>query len=822
MGIYQKIGHGVKILLLTFLATTCKADIKEHGGFDDWIVSSSCSQNANRLCGGYYKQTYFPHSNSSSEAKQPITITSDEANFVSKGTSVFKGNVIATQGDKVIHADRATVVHNEQTGVLETITATGHVKIIQPGLRVDGTRAVANIATSHKVIENAVYRIYDQHARGTAALLTVDGQDKMQLNPASYTTCAPDSNAWYLKANETNFDKETGRGEAWNAKLYVKDVPIFYWPYVNFPIDKRRQTGFLQPGFGSSSLDGKTVTVPFYWNLAPNYDATINTNYMSKRGAKFDILARYLTRRSSGSVNFDFLPSDKGYRALRREWLANSAFIQATDTDTILRRNDLKNRDFRYRYSIKNSTNIMQNLLFHIDYTDASDGDYLNDFKDDAKNYKDDRYSTIYALQRASIQQNDRWGTFKVQLEGYKTFHVVNGPSGLQQLSKLPEISFNSATFDLVNNFNWSANATFTKFRPRIIRDNDILLDYGQRFQIRPALNYSFVEPGWYVRPRVQVNNVQYSDLHISPASKQAGIAVKKSGMTIPMFDLKSGLIFERPTKFRNTEMLQTLEPQLYYLYVPNRNQEHLPNFDSGIIEFDYNQVFRDNRYSGLDRVAEADQLGLGLATKFFRNDTGEEQGMIGVGRIRYLRDKILRLNETPNTDKHWSPWAVLAKLKLSTEYSLEGNWVRDRKKTKTASLQLQYRGGSTKVINLGYEFVRNPELDDLTRKFQSDIKQISVSTAWQISTPVRILGKARYDLRFKRELNILAGLEYHTCCTALRIIWCKIWDPVLNKNRQYNHKVGLQLIFKGLGGGLGNAENRYIETEIPGYSSSG
>jgi len=820
MEIYQKICRSAKVLFIGLSAVSCYPATSKPTDFDDWIINYGCSRDANTLCSGYYQQPPYANIDPQEEAKLPLTVKSGEASYVPKGTSVFKGKVVASQGTKFIYADQANVAHNPKTGELETLTALGHVKIMQPGLRVDGTKAVADIAKDQKNISDASYRLYDRHARGTADSLVIDGKTKMSLCEASYTTCAPNNNDWYLKANKLEFDKESGRGQAWNAKLYVKDMPVFYWPYVNFPIDKRRQTGFLKPSLESSTRNGKTVVAPFYWNLAPNYDATISTSYMSKRGFKVDNLFRYLTHSSEGTINFDFLPKDREYRALRNAQLNNPSFMQSTDNATILQRNDLKDRNLRYKIAVKNSSKITRDLIFMLDYTNASDGNYLYDFSADQSetlDLADNQFYNIYALQRATLQYNNYLGSLKYQLEEYKTFHYVNGPNAPQQLSKLPAVSFNSANFDLPLGINWLTNANYTKFRPRLISDDNKSLSYGQRFQIRPAISYDYVQPGWFLKPRVQLNHVQYSALHISSSDIANGVKTNSSHLSIPMYDLKSGLIFERNMEFRNIGLVQTLEPQLYYLYVPDRNQNYLPNFDSAGMNFDYNQVFRDNRYSGLDRVAEANQLGMGLASKFYRSDTGEDQGMIGIGRIRYFRDPVIRLKETSNINQHWSAIAMIARLNLASQYTLEANWVRYKQQTNTASLQLQYRPNDKQVINFGYEFIRDPSPDLLNSNVSSDIKQIKLSTAWRATPALRILGLINYDLLFSRDLDALAGFEYHTCCTAVRVVWGRTWDANTLNVREHNSKIRLQFIFKGFDG-VGNAEDSYLGNKIPGY----
>lgn len=806
-----------KILLLLLFTTTCVASTTNLENFDDWVVSYSCSQNANILCQGYYKPLPLPEIKSKDQPL-PIKVTADSASFVARGTSVFTGNVIASQGDKIIYADKATVVHNVTTGELETITASGHVKIMQPGFRVDGSKAIAEVLEDRQTINNAVYRLYERHGRGDAQSVIVNSKNNMQLSQSTYTTCAPDSNAWYLKSSSTEFDKVSGRGEAWHAKMYVKDVPIFYWPYVNFPIDKRRQSGFLTPDFEDSSLDGKTVILPYYLNLAPNYDATITSNYMTLRGFKFDTIFRYLTHTSNGALNFDFLPVDRAYRSLRQEFYANPQFMQSTDTSTVLRRNDLGNSNFRYRIAAKNTSYFTPNWLFTLNYTDASDGNYLYDFRPSSSSYVTDKESTIYAVQRAGLQYFNPVGSAKVEVERYKTFHVLNGPSGTEQLSKLPAIYLNSNTYRAPQGFEAVINANYINFRPNTIPDNNTSLSYAQRFYARPALSYPIINPGWFIIPRVQVNFVQYDKLTISASDLANGVSPNSSTVATPMYDLKTGLIFERTAHLRKREFLQTLEPTLYYLYVPVRNQSSLPNLDSGLLTFDYNQIFRDNRYTGYDYVNDVNQLGMGIASKFFNPESGAELGMIGVGRIKYFSNQILPIDqELDNTSKSWSPYAFVAKLHLSNDYDLEANVVASPSVTETASFQLQYHPSPVRVFNFSYQYVKDSEPDDLTGLLNSNLSQVSVSTAWQLNAPWRVLGKVNYDLRFHRYLETIAGVEYHTCCTALRVLWGRTWMPELFNQHGHNNVFKLQFIFKGFSG-VGNANDRYIASVIPGY----
>jgi len=808
----------MKFLLSAICIIYCIANTTFAVEFDDWVVSETCSQAANKLCHGYYRPLPLP-SGGKNDSNQPIQVTADAADFVAKGTSVFVGNVVAIQGDKIIHANKAQVKHNADTGELETITVSGNVKIMQPGMRVDGTKGKALASGERIELENAVYRLYDKHARGEAKFITIHGQTEAVLKDSTYTTCAPGNDTWYLKSSSTNLNKTTGRGEAWNARMYLKSMPIFYFPYVNFPIDKRRQTGFLQPSFESSTLNGKTVIAPFYLNLAPNYDATITTKYMSLRSFKFDSIFRYITFNNSfGTVNFDFLPEDRAYRALRNTLYSNTQFMQSTDMNTVLRRDGVGNSNFRYRFALKNTTYFTSNSLLNLDYTNTSDGNYLYDFKPDSYAYITDKDSTVYALQRATLLDYNMLGTLRVQAQRYAIYHVVNGPNGTEQLSILPGVGFNSANFSLPYNFSTYANASYINFRPHTFTGFGTTLSYGQRFHIRPAVAYKITRPGWFIYPRAQFNYVQYTDLTIVPSDLANGVSPKNQHLTIPMYDVKTGLIFDRSARFMRRDLVQTLEPTLYYLYVPLKNQNALPNFDSGLLTFDYNQIFRDNRYTGEDYVGDANQLGMGVTSRVFDANSGDELGWLGVGIIRYFRNQILVLDqELDNRNLSWSPIAFIGRLNLNKDYSIDANLVTTTSQVSTASLLMQYHPSPLHIINFGYQYVLNTQPDNLTGLLNSTMNQISASSAWQVSAPWRLLGKINYDLRFHRYLETLAGFEYHTCCTAIRFMCGRVWMPELSAQHGHDNRIMLQFIFKGFGG-VGNAENKFVASLIPGY----
>jgi LPS-assembly protein len=317
------------------------------------------------------------------------------------------------------------------------------------------------------------------------------------------------------------------------------------------------------------------------------------------------------------------------------------------------------------------------------------------------------------------------------------------------------------------------------------------------------------------VKPRVQLHYLNYSDLHIIPSDLASGVSPNSSNTFIPLYDVDSGLIFER--NFRN-DWTQTLEPKLYYLYVPTINQNDLPVFDSALNTFDYSQIWRDNRYTGLDRVSEANQISFGLASKIYNNH-GEEVAMFGIGQIYYFHNILLLLDTDQDyTYKKWSPLAAVGSLRIAPEYKLTVNWVRFRESSNIFSVQFQYKPEPNRVFNFGYELAPNALPDDLTGRYNTDVQQLNLSTAWQLTPPLRFLGMLKYDLRFHRNMNTLIGVEYHTCCTEIRLLWNSVWESNISNERAHRNSFHIQFIFKGFAG-IGNAKDSFIAAAIPGYT---
>ena len=766
--------------------------------FDDWVVNSNCTKRSDKLCYGYYLEPKYPFPLNDNAEEQPVIINSDELELVNKGSSKFQGHVVANQGNKQLTANKAYVVRDEKTGQLKLLQAEGNVKITEPDLRVNGTKAYYFYQEKKRIIYYSKYRIYSAHAYGISDSITTYNNTRMELPNASYTTCAPNSNVWKIKAKKAKFNKETGRGEAWHSILYIKNAPIFYWPYVNFPIDDRRKTGFLMPELKRSSKHGATLITPFYWNLAPNYDATITPYFMSERFLKIDSQFRYLTDKSTGEINFNFLPKDKKYKGENK---------------------------FRYSTYIKDKTKFNKNFNLEIDYTKIGDDDYLYDFHENAKlvdhhlqrdlsNPYQNSVTTV--LQKAQLQYRFQLGTINTLVEQHQNLYPKDGPSAPEVHKKLPEINFQSNTFDLPYNFKWGAFGSYTSFKIREMPEVETKTT-GTRYHAKPFISYPIANPGWFFKPKMQVHIINYKKLNLSKTDLNKN-KPNQADCIIPTYNMDAGLIFEKSLKINKKPFIQTLEPRIYYLKVPYKNQEHLPIFDSALIEFDYYQAFRDNRYSGIDRVGEANQLGMGIESKFFTSATNTEKAKIGISRIIYFKDRTNHLNYRAKKEaKRWSPIAATGTYHINDNWNITGNLVKENlKKTKRGSINVQYICDPLHVINAGYQFIRSESFNKQVNK-HLHTKKLEFSSAWEIIPQMRLLGRINYDINLKRTANMLLGAEFHGCCTIIRIVHMR--NILIERNlseKKYDHTIALQFVLKGFASSsnLDRSELRLI----PGY----
>ena len=813
----------ITTLISLFFSLPASAALKkatESPVYDDWIATPDRPG----VCHGYYLEQPIPNQSLSYSGSLPITITSEQAQFTAEGNSILTGHVHLIDGTRQVFSDTATVHRDpHKAKPIDLIRANGHVKITEPGLRVDGTQAEVLPEQDTDTIENANFRIYERHVRGEANHITIHNKNRMILKNATYTTCNPFQNIWFLKAKNVDLNKKTGRGRARHARLYLKNIPIFYTPYIDFPIDDRRQTGFLYPTFGVTNRSGVELGTPFYWNLAPNYDATLTPRVYSKRGLELQGQFRYLLPGSHGEFEGSILPNDRAYRTFRQNALAYHPKIPMNDS----RIRALNTNNDRQALRAKHTTTFNKNWSTNIDFNKVKDDNYFMDFGSNIG-----MSSTNHLLQQGEVLYYDNYWNMQARLQQFQSLHPFDGPQNSAIYKKLPQIAIKNTYDELPYGFQWAMQGDFTHFLHQHNPFTNDKYTTGNRSQLRPALSLPILQPAWFIKPKIQLDVLAYS-LDVGASDIKA--IKPRSQRALPMFDLDSGLIFERDFTLKEEAYIQTLEPRLYYLYVPFRKQDNLPNFDTAYTGFDYTQLYWDNRFSGLDRIGDANQITTGLTSRLFNEKTGRELLSLTAGQITYLRDPRVTtcpagdkncINlQLPNQKQHHSSWVGLVRYSLHDMWTARvyTEWDPYQKHTDKKTLTLQYHPEPLSVLNIGYQFLRrNPaKLDPKTGRPER-LEQADLSSAWALTEKWRLLGRWHYDLNNRKSNDISMGVEQQGCCTAVRLFVSRFLRPyddaMPNAKRQYTKGIFFEFVFKGFAGVGSNKIDSTLSRVIPDY----
>lgn len=580
--------------------------------------------------------------------------------------------------------------------------------------------------------------------RGKAERIDFEGENHYRLNDSLFTTCAPGDDSWYLRSNELKLDYDYELGESKASTLYFKGTPILYWPKLSFSLNRQRKSGLLTPSFGTSSNSGVVLSVPYYWNIAPNRDATVTTRLMSKRGVQLDLLGRYLNTAwgglYEGEGRVEFLPGDRQY--------------------------DNKNR---YGIALSHRQFTGNGFTGEINYNHVSDDNYFTDLSSHVA-----ATSQTQLLQQAKIgYSGGGWWSATVDFQGYQTLQPDAKNPVLEQYRMLPQIMVNARKADL-----YSADVSFlgqfTAFsKPRqTINGVTISAPEGRRLVLYPQLTLPYVRPGWYITPKLGLNVRHYS------LSNQMVGAPKSISSTLPIMSVDSGMVFERNSRWFGKDYQQTLEPRLYYVNIPYRNQDAIPVFDAALADFNFAQLFSENQFSGWDRINNANQLTAAVSSRLLEPNSGAEIARATFGqRFYFTRNKVgLSANSIAENDhRHWDKSDFLAAFtgqvlpRVYADFASQYD-VSDRQ-IKRLSAGMRYLPEPGKVLNAAYHYNRDPS---------APVKQIDLSGQWPLTGRLYAVGRYNYSFRDEgaalstvnqrgRLIQAVAGLEYNGGCWVLR-----------------------------------------------------
>jgi LPS-assembly protein len=673
------------------------------------------------------------------------------------------GGVTVTQGNLKLTSDRAELDRSTNKARLY-----GDVTLHQPGTRITGSAADVTTTNSFGNVIDATMLEYASGARVTATKLTRRKESVIELDQAKYTRCPPDKEDWVLSSNHVRLNRETGRGEAKSTVIRVGDVPVFYTPYMNFPIDDRRQTGFLWPSIATTSgSSGVDVSVPYYLNIAPNLDATIAPRPITDRGTMFEGEVRYMNRFSNWQVNGSQLNSD-----------------------------DQTGED-RWFMAAKQNGQLNSYISTAIDYNRVSDADYLHDFSVSSLSIK----RQISLNQAASVNLNYGNWFSSLAVQQYQTIDpLINEP-----YRQKPRFTFGRAPTGKNFELDYSLLTELTVFDHE---DANIATRggpwvTGNRLYLEPGISFPMRWTSSYFDPEVRLRTVSYK---LDQPDAFANTRKDDYSTTVPQAILDAGVFFDREMMLGDDSFLQTLEPRLYYLYSPYKKQIDQPLFDTSALTFDYHQLFQPRRFIGHDRLEDFNQASAGVTSRIIEDRTGRELGHASIGQIFYFEDRRVNTLSSEVSDDLANS-AVAAQLALQPVDSLWATtnvlWDADKNDVQQGNMYIHYEPKDRAIFNVGYRYNQsNPEISTLS----NGIRQADASVAWPINNNWRVFLRLNYDLDLKSSLEDLVGLEYEDCCWLTRIVYQRAvfgdeMDDLGRTVSQRDSAILFEFQLKGLGG---------------------
>jgi LPS-assembly protein len=684
----------------------------------------------------------------------PIDIVAQAFRIDGPGLYTLEGSAELTRADQRLLAPELN--YATASGAF---TAPQGLQYQDQALLVEAASAEGDLQADRTDLKDLRYQLLLQRGNGVAAAARVEGT-RSALDSVTYSTCEPEQETWQFRAQHIDLDTETGVGKARNARLELGGVPVFYLPYVTFPIDERRRSGFLYPGVGSGNSNGLDIRLPYYLNLAPNYDATLTLRSLGRRGLMFGGEFRYLGRSFEGMLEGDWLPSD-----------------------------DVRNRD-RGALRFQHRGRLSQAWTVQADLNHVSDDRYFEDFGDSLTSIS----TTLLESQAGLRGRGLQWQASAV----LRDFQLVD-----------PLIEESAAPFQQLPQLRYSGWLPAGPLRfgldAEVVAFGHSERAAGSRYDVRPWLRAPLERAWGFVRPELAFRQTGYRlDRGFS-----AALSDRSPERSLPIFSLDSGLLFERPTRLFGTDLQQTLEPRLFYLRAPFRAQDELPLFDTQELSFSFAQLFRSNRFTGADRQMDANQLTLAVGSRFFDDRDGRERFAASVGQVRYFDPPRVGLlpGELP-TRRSASPFVGEISANFSRRFSagIGSQWDPDAKRTDLSALRAQYRRDDGAVANLSYRFRRTAG---------DPVEQIDSSWLVPVSPAWRLLGRWNYSIADRRTIEAFAGLQWESCCVAVRVLGRHY---VRNREGEKNNALYFEIELKGLGR-FGRDSEEMLQRAILGYS---
>ena len=685
----------------------------------------------------------------------PLFVDADVIRGRGRDEIEAEGNAILRKRGQAVFGD--FIRHSATTGDL---SAQGNVILVQRRNEVHGPYLFLNVDRQTGFMDNPVYQLTELGGRGTAVRMFFEGEDRFRAERGQFTTCGPGHDDWYIRADELLIDQARNVGTARNAALVFQGVPLFYAPLLTFPLASERKSGFLAPTFSLSGRNGPEVASPYFWAIAPNMDYTVTPRLMAKRGLQIGNEFRYLDPAYVGEARAEFLPSDQitgnsryllslqhthrlGLDRMGGNWTGVLNLQQVSD--------DLYFRDLSTRIALTSLTNLNQDAV---------------------------------------LSRSDAFGTLFFRSQRFQTLQDPLAPI-TPPYARLPQVSYVGSKLDVF--------ATDLGLATEYVSFSHPTLPNGQRFVVNPSVTLPLQTTFGYVRPRVALHHTRYvMDARTS--------TLPDSTRTLPVFSIDSGVVLERDASMFGRGFTQTLEPRLFYSYIPFRDQSRLPVFDSALPDPNFVTLFQENLYSGSDRIADANQITAGMLSRLIDPDTGIERIRIGLAQRFYLDSLRVTLPGAPErgrsksdligslTGQLWPGWTVDAGLQYSTTLSTVERTV----------MGMRYVPEPGMVFNASYRYSR------------TQLEQVDFSTQWRLGRGWSTLARYNYSFRDRTILEALTGFQYDDDCWSFRFVMNRIAVATQQANTAFFFQIEL--------GGLSKVGSNPIELlrrSIPGYTDT-
>ncbi|MBE4701842.1 LPS assembly protein LptD [Citrobacter freundii] len=734
----------------------------------------------------------------------PVTINADNAKGNYPDDAVFTGNVDIAQGNSRLQADEVQLHQKQAEGQPEpirTVDALGNVHYDDNQVILKGPKGWSNLNTKDTNIWEGDYQMVGRQGRGKADLMKQRGENRYTiLENGSFTSCLPGSDTWSVVGSEVIHDREEQVAEIWNARFKLGPVPVFYSPYLQLPVGDKRRSGFLIPNAKYSTNNYFEFYLPYYWNIAPNMDATITPHYMHRRGGiMWENEFRYLTQAGAGLMEVDYLNSDKVYEDEHPK--------------------DDNSR--RWLFYWQHSGVMDQVWRFNVDYTKVSDTSYFNDF--------DNKYGSStdgYATQKFSVGYAVQNFDATVSTKQFQVFDAQNSNS----YSAQPQLDVNYYQND-VGPFDTRIYGQAVHF----VNTNDNMPE-ATRVHLEPTINLP-LSNNWgsiNTEAKLLATHYQQTNLDWYNSNPQNTKLDDSANRVMPQFKVDGKMVFERDMQMLAPGYTQTLEPRAQYLYVPYRDQSHIYNYDSSLLQSDYSGLFRDRTYGGLDRIASANQVTTGVTSRVY-DDAAVERFNISVGQIYYFTESRTGDDNIKweNDDKTGSlVWAGDTYWRISDRWGLRSGIQYDTRldSVATSSSSIEYRRDENRMLQLNYRYASSeyiqatlPSYYSTAEQYKNGISQVGAVASFPIADRWSIVGAYYFDTNVNKEADSMLGLQYNSCCYAIRFGYERKlngWDNT-QKHAIYDNTIGFNIELRGLSSNYGLGTNQMLRSNILPYQSS-